>query len=226
MSNVKRVVSIGAHSLDAELLGGPLLIKYSNNGAHCTTLHVTQGRLEDKNATEEEKQAYLKKLLKENETAANTLGADTKWLGYISNNLPSENEFSKELENYFIEEEVDLVITHWKGSLHPRHIYTHNCVTSAVKHMHENGSNIKLLYGETFEDLVGFIPQAYFTLSTDETKQWFNALNCYSIFRGEVNKLPYNDYYKTNLIIRNFESNSNKNTVCYMYPSLIQNELF
>lgn len=226
MSEVKRAVSIGAHSLDAELLGGPLLIKYANCGAKCSTIHVTQGRLEDPNATEDEKQNYLKNLLEENKAAANELGADTKWLGYVSNNLPSENEFAKELEEYFIKEKVDLVITHWRGSLHPRHVYTHNCVTSAVKRMHENGSNIKLMYGETFEDLVGFIPQAYFTLTDEETAQWFRALNCYSIFKGKVNNLPYKDYYSTNLTIRNFESNSNKNTVCYMYASLIQNELF
>ena len=29
MGELKRVVSIGAHSLDAELMGGPLLLKYA-----------------------------------------------------------------------------------------------------------------------------------------------------------------------------------------------------
>jgi hypothetical protein len=29
MTDVKRIVSIGAHSLDAELMGGPLIIKYA-----------------------------------------------------------------------------------------------------------------------------------------------------------------------------------------------------
>ncbi len=67
MSIIKRVVSIGAHSLDAELLGGPLMIKYAKEGAHCTFIHVTQGRLEDPNATDEEKNLYLKDLLKQNE---------------------------------------------------------------------------------------------------------------------------------------------------------------
>lgn len=33
MSTVKRAVSIGAHSLDAELMGGPLLLKYAKQGA-------------------------------------------------------------------------------------------------------------------------------------------------------------------------------------------------
>ena len=55
MEIAKRVVSIGAHSLDAELLGGPLILKYAKQGSHCTLVHVTQGRLEDPDATEEEK---------------------------------------------------------------------------------------------------------------------------------------------------------------------------
>ena len=60
MSQIKRVVSIGAHSLDADLLGGPLLLKYARQGAHCTCLHVTQGRLEDPNATQEEKEMCIR----------------------------------------------------------------------------------------------------------------------------------------------------------------------
>ena len=112
MSIIKRVVSIGAHSLDAELLGGPLMIKYAKEGAHCTFIHVTQGRLEDPNATDEEKNLYLKDLLKQNERAANDLGGDTIWLGYVSNNMPSLEEFSDRMERYFIDEKVDLVITH------------------------------------------------------------------------------------------------------------------
>lgn len=66
MSEIKRVVSIGAHSLDAELLGGPLLLKYAKQGAHITCIHVTQGRLEDPAATEEAKKTYLEELLETN----------------------------------------------------------------------------------------------------------------------------------------------------------------
>ena len=105
----KRVVSIGAHSLDAELMGGPLLIKYAKEGAHVSCLHVTQGRLEDPNATEEQKQAYLKSLLDQNRRAAEVLGGDSLWLGYVSSNMPSTEEFAKRLEQYFIDENVDLV---------------------------------------------------------------------------------------------------------------------
>ena len=34
MTSIQRVVSIGAHSLDAELMGGPLILKYARQGAH------------------------------------------------------------------------------------------------------------------------------------------------------------------------------------------------
>lgn len=226
MSSIKRVVSIGAHSLDAELLGGPLFLKYAKEGAHCTCLHVTQGRLEDPNATKEECDAYLKKLLEQNAEAAAHLNADCLWLGYVSNNMPTLDEFATRLEKYFEDEKVDLVITHWRGSMHPRHINTHDAVVEAVKRLHKKGSNIKLMYGETFEDLNGFIPQAYFVLTEDEKEAWFKALKTYTVFNGGVNDFPYIPYYTTNLKVREIESGSKGPTVCYMYASLVQNELF
>lgn len=226
MSEVKRVVSIGAHSLDAELMGGPLFIKYAEQGAKCTLLHVTRGRLEDPNATEEEKEEYLNSLTIQNNEAAKTLGADWQWLGYLSNNMPSLDEFSKKLEEYFVREKVDLVITHWRGSMHQRHINTHDAVTLAVKRMHEGGSHIRLMYGETFEDLIGFIPQAYFELDEREKNNWFEALKKYDVFNGLVNDFPYLPYYTTNGRVRQIESNSKAFTVCYMYASLIENRLW
>jgi len=226
MSNVKRVVSVGAHSLDAEILGGPLMLKYAKQGAHCTCVHVTQGRLEDPNATEEAKQAYLKELLNQNKRAAEKLNADAIWLGYVSSNMPSLEEYAARMEQYFVDEKVDLVITHWRGSMHPRHINTSDAVTAAVKHLREKGSNIRLVYGENFEDLVGFIPQAYFKLEPEEVEQWFLALKEYSVFRGEVNDFPYTEYYPTIGKVRQIESNNTGFTVAYMYASLIQNELW
>ncbi len=226
MSEVRRVVTIGAHSLDAELMGGPLTIKYAKTGAKCTLLHVTQGRLEDPNATEEENKIYLNKVSEQNKKAADKLGADFQWLGYISSNMPSTEEFAHRLEKFFVEEKVDLVITHWRGSMHRRHINTHDAVTLAVKNMREKGSNIKLLYGETFEDLVGFVHQAYFELEDSEKDQWFSALREYDVFNGKVNDFPYIDYYTTNGKVRQIEANSKKFTVGYMYASLIENRLW
>lgn len=226
MSDIKRVVSIGAHSLDAEILGGPIMLKYTKQGAHCTYIHVTQGRLEDPDATQEAKDSYLAELLNQNRRAAEKLGGDTIWLGYVSSNMPSLDEFSERLEQYFIDEKVDLVITHWRGSMHPRHVNTHDAVTAAVKRLREKGNPIKLVYGENFEDLVGFIPQAYFKLEEDEIQQWYSGLREYSVFRGEINDFPYYPYYSNNLKVRRIESNNDGPTVAYMYASLIENKLW
>jgi LmbE family N-acetylglucosaminyl deacetylase len=226
MSQINRVVSIGAHSLDAELLGGPIMLKYAKQGAHCTYIHVTQGRLEDPKATEQAKDEYLKELLNQNKLAAEKLNGDTIWLGYVSSNMPSLEEFSSRLKQYFIDEKVDLVITHWRGSMHPRHINTHDAVITAVKRLREEGNPIKLVYGETFEDLVGFITQAYFSLTQEEIDQWYAALREYSVFRGEVNDFPYYSYYSTIGKVRQIESNNNEYTVAYMYASLIENKLW
>lgn len=226
MSKIKRVVSIGAHSLDAEILGGPIMLKYAREGAKCTYIHVTQGRLEDPNATEKEKEDYLKELLNQNQRAASKLGGDTIWLGYVSSNMPSLEEFAARLERYFAEEEVQLVITHWRGSMHPRHINTHDAAVTAVKRLREKGNSIKLVYGENFEDLVGFIPQAYFKLEQDEVDQWYSGLREYSVFQGEINDFPYLPYYTTIGKVRQIESNNSGYTAAYMYASLIENQLW
>lgn len=226
MATLKRIVSIGAHSLDAELMGGPLMLKYAKEGAHCTFIHVTQGRLEDPAATEEEKASYLQSLLEQNQRAAKALGGDTIWLGYVSSSMPSTEEFAARLERYFEEEKVDLVITHWRGSMHPRHINTHDAVTTAVKNLRRKGNPIRLMYGETFEDLVGFLPQAYFVINEEEREQWFQGLKEYQVFNGEINDFPYIPYYTTNGKVRQIECGSDGFTVNYMYASLIENDLW
>lgn len=161
-----------------------------------------------------------------NQKAAEKLGADTLWLGYVSSSMPSLEEFSQRMEHYFIDEKVDLVITHWRGSMHPRHINTHDAVVTAVKRLREKGNPIRLVYGETFEDLVGFIPQAYFTLNQEEIDQWYSAMQEYAVFRGEVNNFPYQQYYPTIGQVRQIESNNSGYTVAYMYASLIEPQLW
>lgn len=226
MSEIKRVISIGAHSLDAELLGGPIMLKYAKLGARCTYVHVTQGRLEDPEATREEQEEYLKELLNQNRRAAEKLNGDTIWLGYVSSDMPPLEEFAARLEQYLTEEKAELVITHWRGSMHPRHINTHDAVFTAVKRMREKGNPIRLVYGENFEDLVGFIPQAYFKLDEKEVEQWYDSLREYSVFQGEINDFPYYEYYSTMGKVRQIESGHSGYTVAYMYASLIENELW
>ncbi len=220
----KRIICVGAHPLDAELMGGPLMIKYAKKGAHCTFVHVTAGRLENPSATKEEKEAYHQKLIKEYKDVAKAMGCDCNPLEYISSELPKEAEFTKLLIDYFEKEQADLIITHARGTLHPRHYYTYQTVTDAVRIMREKGSNIKLLYGENCEDLIGFIPTTYVSISEEIMEDWFNGLSKYSIFQGKVNDMPYQDYYRTMAKIRAVEAFSKLPVKAYMHGGLIDDE--
>lgn len=220
-----RVVSIGGHSLDAELMGGPLLIQYAEQGVHCTFMHVTTGRLEDPNATEAEKTAYLQQLRDENQAVAEAMGCDFYSFGYSSGTLPSEAEFIQLLKEYFLREQVDLVVTHARGTLHPRHYYTYETVTQAVRQLRLEGIDIDLLYGENCEDLAGFSPNKYLEVSDQQVAKWFDALSHYAIFNGKVNAMPYRAYYTTMGKIRAVEVDSKQFVKAFMSAPMIDNKL-
>lgn len=223
MKNYKKILCIGGHSLDAEIMGGPIVIKAKKKGADCVFAHVTQGRVEKENATEIEKEEYQKKLVLQNENAAKILGGNVKRFKLVSSNMPSEEEFYRELKKYIKEEGFDLIVTHYSGTFHPRHLYTYNCVTKAIMELNSKGFNIDVLYGENCEDLVGFIPQLYIGLDEEEVKCWFNALKQYDVFNGLLNNIPYYHYYSSMGIIRGMESGMDVFTKAYMYgPKLIK----
>lgn len=220
----QRLVSIGGHHLDAELMGGPLLIKYAAAGAHGTMMNVTEGRLDRKDATEEEKEAYLKRIREENQLAAEFMHCDYVNLGYTSATVPDQETFITMLMEYFKKEKVDCVVTHWRGTMHPRHYDTYETVTQAVLRLRKEGYDIQLLYGENCEDLIGFTPTCYITLEEEHVTTWFTALSQYSIFNGLVNDMPYQEWYHAQLKVRAVEGGSSQPVKAYMHAPLFDNE--
>lgn len=224
MGKYKRIISIGAHPLDAELLGGPFMIKYAKEGAKCTFVHVVKGRLTDEKATEEEKQNYENALKKEIMDTAAAMGCDALCLDYTSADLPGVEEFAEKIADYLKKEGADCVITHGRGTLHPRHYYTYEAVTSAVRTLRKEGREIQLYYGENCEDLAGFTPTVYVSMSEEDEKTWFDGLRNYAIFRGTVNDVPYYDYYHTMGKVRAMEAGADSRVKAYMHAALIDNE--
>lgn len=224
MAKYNRIVSIGAHPLDAELIGGPMMIKYANQGAKCTFVHVTKGRLTDLNATEEEKKAYEDALNYEIKNAATDMGCDSLSMDYISAELPSVEEFTRIILEYLRRENVDCVITHARGTLHPRHYYTYEAVTQAVRILRSEGNSIQLYYGENCEDLIGFIPTVYVSLNETSVKTWFDGLKNYKIFNGTVNDVPYYNYYNSMGTVRAIEAGIHGFVKAYMHGALVDNE--
>lgn len=224
MAKYNRIVSIGAHPLDAELMGGPMMMKYAKQGALCTFVHVTKGRLTDAKATEEEKKAYEAALNDEIKRAAAAMGCDSFCMNYISAELPSVEEFTKIILEYLRREKADCVITHGRGTLHPRHYYTYEAVTQAVRILHAEGNPIQIYYGENCEDLIGFTPTAYVSMNEEIIKAWFEGLQNYKIFNGKVNEVPYYNYYHSMGTIRAIEAGIHGFVKAYMQGALVDNE--
>lgn len=224
MGNYKRVISFGAHPLDAELQGGPMIIRYSERGAKCTFVHMTKGRLTDSKATEEEKKAYEEKLLQEMQDCDTAMGGDCKLLGYTAATLPEEEDMIHWIMEYLKEKKADCVITHARGTLHQRHYYTYETVTEAVRRLQKEGVQIKLYYGENCEDLAGFIPSVYVSQTQEELDRWFNALRHYTIFNGGVNTMPYYEYYHAMAIIHAVEASGGPYAKAYMQAAILDNE--
>lgn len=225
MKTYKRVISIGGHPLDAELMGGPLCIRQHSLGAKCTLVHVTTGRLEKKDATKEENEIYLSKLNRQIDAVAKDLNCDVYKMNYISSQMPTMPEFIDVLKKYFKSEGADLVITHHIGTLHDRHYFTYKGTLEAVRQLRREGIDIDLLYGENLEDLVGFIPTMYLQLSEEEKNQWFSALKNYEIYNGGINTVPYDDYYRTMGKVRALEAGCPGFVKAYMHAGLVEYEL-
>lgn len=224
MAKYKKIVTIGAHPLDAELMGGPMMLKYTALGADCVFVHVTKGRLTDPQASEEEKQAYERLLNAEIEGAAETMGCGSYCMNYSSAELPSVGEFSDIIAGYLVREKADCVITHARGTLHPRHYYTFEAVTEAVRRLRREGSQIQLYYGENCEDLIGFTPTVYIRMNEEMIERWFEGVKKYSIFNGKVNDVPYYNYYDSIGRVRALEAGEHGFVKAYMHGALMDNE--
>ncbi|WP_040978582.1 PIG-L deacetylase family protein [Oceanobacillus jeddahense] len=230
MKKQHHIMSIGAHALDAELMAGPISIKYTKEGHQASFVHLTRGERGNKKKTPEE---YGKQLEVEMPKVAEAMGARSIWTGYIAGQLPPQEVMEMDLCKLLREEKPDIVVTHWRGSLHQRHVLTHDMVLTAVK-MAEN-PNIEtgqkphhvdyVYFGENCEDLNGFIPQIYVDIK-DTFDQWFEALSHYELFRANEANVPYQDYYRTMATMRAIEvGNRNLSSKAFMLATRKQDYL-
>lgn len=201
------LVVIGAHCLDAEVMAGGVIAKVTSRGHKATIIHVTKGERGHPFKRPEE---FGEQLNYEMKKAAQALGADVIWMGFPAGNLPISDSISAKLFDILVYLSPTHIITHWKGSWHPRHVSTHYNVIDAIKRALKHGKiNLSGLYfGENCEDLMGFSPTLYIDIS--EVKElWLRALESYELFRlsRELKDIiPYVGYYLTMAKIRGYEA--------------------
>jgi LmbE family N-acetylglucosaminyl deacetylase len=191
---------VGAHAFDAEVMAGHLIAKYTRAGHKATIVHLTMGEKGHKILAPEEYAAQKKE---EAKAAAKVLGADVRFLPYKDAELPADDDVKYALCDIIRETKPNIIITHWKGSIHKDHINTHLIVEDArfyaalpaiQRALPAHGAWC-LFYAENWEDPEGFEIDTYVDI-TDVFGQWVEACHQYALGRGEVSSFRYMDYYQ------------------------------
>ncbi len=222
------IVVVGAHAFDAEAMAGATAAAAVAAGHRVTLLHLTRGERGNKLKAPE---IYGRQLEGEMARAAAALGVEYVWPGYLAGGLPGEEELAAELAAFFAERRADIIMTHWLGSWHPRHVEAHRAVMRAVEMMVETATQARalattkpqphprlhpwplVLFGENCEDLDGFIPDAYIDVSDAAETAW-QAMAEYELFRresspdaaGRIVKIPYEQFYRAMPSVRGIEA--------------------
>ncbi|MGE5484224.1 MAG: PIG-L deacetylase family protein [Ignavibacteriales bacterium] len=210
---------VGAHAMDAELMGGAIALELRSKGWQTYLVHMTRG---ERGHPAKEPSEYGRQLEKEMRESARKLDSECLWMGYEAGAIP-EHRAHEDLAALFDRLGADAVITHWKGSYHPRHVETHFHVMNAVSNLN-SASRVKAVYfGENMEDLEGFSPTLYFDVSGSYSR-WMEALGCYELFRERVNQYPYREFYSVNSVARGIEAGV-QYAKCLMSPPLVVGDL-
>ena len=215
------VMVVGAHAGDAELMAGGLLAKYHLLGHKTSVVHMTLGEKGNRALTPEE---YAKQKRREAEAAAKVLGADVYFLPFKDAELPYNDEAAYMLCDIIREAKPNLIITHWKGSIHKDHTNTHHIVHDAQFYAALPTIERKLpahgcwtiAYAENWEDPKGFEPDTYVDI-TAGYDLFIEAAKCYEMVSGKISSFRYLDYYEALATTRGCLSGFQK-AECYMMP--------
>lgn len=209
MSQRLCIVAIGAHAADMEFTAGATLLKHARSGWEVHIVHLTLGEKGNPQLSPEE---YGAQKRKEAEEAAKILQATPHFLPYRDGELTVSDEIARELARLLRELQPQVVITHWRESIHSdhtaAHYLTHRAIFMAANpHFDLEGlppvRGVRLYYAENWEDAENFRPFVYVDIS-DVFADWERAFKCFAIGRGEGG-FPYWDWYQARTRIRGIE---------------------
>ena len=204
------IMAIGAHAGDMELTAGGIMAKYAQEGGRTTFVHLTPG---EKGHPKLSSQEYAEQKTKEGKQAAKILNAEVRFLPYKDAELPASEEVKYAICDIIRESKPDIILTHWRGSIHKDHINTYYNVIdgifyaglSAMKRKFPAHDIRALYFPENWEDPHGYQPTLYLDI-TKSHQTWVEAVSQYAFARGEVSGFPYIEYYKSLAVIRGAEA--------------------
>ena len=172
-----RVLAVGAHPDDVEILCGGTLARYASRGEHVEIAIATDGTAGHAEIRPDELAPIRER---EARAAGAVIGADVHWMGFPDEFLFDDQPTRLTFVDVIRRARPDVILTHASNDYHPDHRATHQLVFNAsfvatlpnIETEHEPlGSVPALLWMDTLAGQ-GFQPEAFVDITeTFETKR-------------------------------------------------------
>ena len=215
------ILAIGGHVGDMELTAGGILATHALRGDNIVTLALTAG---EKGAPENmDLSDYRKQKVTEAETFAKMLGGRAIVFDYPDGELPDNDEVRFEVCDVIRQVKPNVIITHFKNSMHKDHMNSNKIVIDA-RFYASNEFFIrksprffasKLYFAENWEDAVDFKPYVYVDISKG-FELWQKAVATHWFVTGSKS-FPYLEYYTHLSRVRGIEARKDR-AECFSVP--------
>lgn len=202
----KTVLAVGGHIGDMDLTAGPTLAKMTQAGDRAIILACTYGEHGHPRLTPDE---YREQKIREGEEFAAGIGAEFRTLGYSDGFLPDDDEAAEKIADMIRAEKPDVIITHWKKSVHRDHIRAAAITARArflaalpITHSLPSHSVGQFLHADNWEDAEGFLPDTYVPIPDPAFHAWRAAIQGQAFARGETYGFRFIDYYTALMTVK------------------------
>lgn len=207
----KTILAIGAHAGDMELTAGAVLLAEEAKGNRAVLLHLTPGEKGHRTLSAE---AYGKQKRAEAEAVAAALGAEVVFGPWKDAELQDDEATKRWVAGVIRSVRPDLVIAHWRESMHRDHAAAHRIANDAILLAALDIAGIdgapwrgvrSIWYAENWEDKPDFEPYVFVDVSSS-LERWREAVSKYEFARGIISGFPYIDYYTALATVRGAEA--------------------
>ena len=202
----RTVLAIGGHIGDMDLTAGPTLAKMALDKDRAIILACTYGERGHPTMPPAE---YKEQKLEEARRFAEGIGAEYRTLDYSDGFLPDTDEAAAQIADIIRAEKPDLIITHWRHSIHRDHERTNALAQRAIflaslplDHPLGRHSVSRVLYADNWEDAEGFVPDVYVPIPRPAYEAWRAAIQVEAFARGETYGFRYIDYYCATMLAK------------------------
>lgn len=210
MTEQKKVImAIGGHIGDAELTCGGVLATMALQGHKIVTVAMTGG--ERGNPPHLTVAEYRKQKEQEAKTFAEMLGGEAVVFPYADGELPENDEVKFVLCDVIRKYKPNVLLTHWKNSIHKDHIVTNKIVTDAQFFAGLPSVERELpahyaggpYYAENWEDATDYVPYTYVEVTKEGFDLWYKAISTHW-FTVNSTSFHYREFYSTLMKMRGF----------------------